>query len=210
MRNAAASAREFDWDMYACGYVLHHQKSRGEKHGDRLVYAFPCDKFRARAGLAPGALERLEDLTRHEHSICTLHHYPERTELYKAGLTDSEIAERLGLTTGCVASWRQKRRLPATRSRGRRARASPSGWSSTGRGSRTGRLPTNCICPSLRCAPGVCPATCRRTASRKRKATSNSGWSSTWPIHGYRDCHRAEPEPVHGMQLAAEHHLPPT
>ena len=45
---------EFDWDMYACGYVLHHQKSRGEKHGDRLVYAFPCDKFRARAGLAPG------------------------------------------------------------------------------------------------------------------------------------------------------------
>lgn len=109
---------EFDWDMYACGYVLHHQKSRGEKHGDRLVYAFPCDKFRARAGLAPGALEQLEDITRHEHSILTLHYYPERTELYKAGLTDSEIAERLGLTTGCVASWRQKRRLPANAKQG--------------------------------------------------------------------------------------------
>ena len=60
----------------------------------------------------------MEDLTRHEHSICTLHHYPERTELYKAGLTDSEIAERLGLTTGCVASWRQKRRLPANAKQG--------------------------------------------------------------------------------------------
>lgn len=38
-----------------------------------------------------------------------------RLDLYSEGLSDAEIAQRVGTTAGAIQSWRKKRKLPVNR-----------------------------------------------------------------------------------------------
>ena len=119
--------RSFDWDAQCCGYLYKHSektddKSRGRvvrrRNGRRvIVYANPCDKFEPCDGTAnaPGSInfesgpvKRKKDRPR----CRTLKDFPERNELYRRGLTDEQMAERLGLKPTGIRNWRNKRGLP--------------------------------------------------------------------------------------------------
>ena len=106
----------FDSADRCCGYALATGHSRGAVRGGRMVYAEPCDRFEPRGGerrvmdeiiYGESVPERKRKRTR------KLRSYPEREALYAEGLTDGEIAKRLGVRQGAIAHWRLVRGLEA-------------------------------------------------------------------------------------------------
>lgn len=92
----------------ACCYILDTGHTRGQIINGHIYYPPVCDKFTPRAGRRePGWIAE----SRNDKAGRPKQAYPEREKLYCQGLSDGQIAERLGIAKTTVFSWRQSRGL---------------------------------------------------------------------------------------------------
>lgn len=123
------SCHYYSNEIGCCDYIGITGHTRGEivclPNGRRYIrYPEICQHYRRKAGTvaAPGTMNfeaAAAKTVKEKPRRRALKEFPERLELYRQGLTDAEIGEKLGVSAKTIANWRLSRELPAHSSQAR-------------------------------------------------------------------------------------------